>query len=139
MAFYSSSKMKRTPLRKKSKLPISLIQRKIWLECKRIIRKRWGNTCYTCGQTTLTGSNWHTGHLWSKASLGAYLKYDLRVLRPQCYNCNINRGGMGADFYSRMVKDHGSTYMEELERDRQKTVKAYDHYLNVLEQYKKLI
>lgn len=130
--------MKRTRLKKKSKMPISRLQRKIWELCKQIIRKKYGAHCYTCGQTGLTGSNWHTGHLWAKASLGAYLKYDLRVLRPQCYHCNINLGGRGADFYSRMLRENGSQYMEELEKERQVSVKAYDHYLKILAEYEEL-
>lgn len=130
-------KLKKITLRKKSKQKISVIQRLLWNECKRIIRKKYGNICYTCGRTNLNGSNWQTGHLWSKASLSAYLKYDLRVLRPQCYNCNINRGGMGADFYLKMWETEGVSYMRKLEADRKKTVKAYDFYLGLLEKYKK--
>lgn len=125
-------------MRKQSKQSISKIQRKIWEHCKRIIRERHGNSCFTCGRTGLTGSNWHTGHLWAKASLGAYLKYDLRVLRPQCYHCNINLGGNGADFYRKMLQEVGQEKMEELERDRQKTVKAYDFYVKLLSEYEKL-
>lgn len=130
--------MKRSSLKKTSKQPISLLQRKIWAECKRITREQFGNSCYTCPAKNLQGSNWHTGHLFSKASLGAFLKYDLRVLRPQCYNCNINRGGAGADFYKNMMKIEGKSYMDRLEKDRQVSVKAYDFYLNLLEEYKRI-
>jgi hypothetical protein len=131
--------MKRTCLKKKSKQKISVLQRKLWEECKRITRKRWGNTCYTCGATGLSGSNWHTGHVpWPKGSLGAVMKYDLRLLRPQCYNCNINLGGQGAIAYKRMLSELGEELMAELERDRQKLVRAYEHYSSLLEEYKKL-
>ena len=128
--------MKKTPLKKKSKQSISLLQRKLWDECKRIIREQYGNTCFTCGKTGLEGSNWHTGHLYPKASLGAYLKYDLRVLRPQCYNCNINLGGNGARYYRKLIATEGKDYVEKIEKDKQVTVKAYDHYLKLLEEYK---
>lgn len=130
--------MRRTKLRKKSKQSISLIQRKLWEHCKRITRERYGNTCYTCNAKNLSGTNWHTGHLWAKASLGAFLKYDLRVLRPQCMACNIWKGGMGADFYLKMWQEHGADYMNKLLADRKITVKAYDHYVLLLEEYKKL-
>jgi len=76
--------------------------------------------------------------MWAKASLGAFLKYDLRVLRPQCYNCNINQGGRGADFYKRMLEEIGKVEMEKLEKDRQVTVKAYDFYLELLTKYQNL-
>jgi hypothetical protein len=126
------------PLKRKSNQKISVIQRKLWDECKRIIRARHGNQCYSCGAKDLVGSNWHTGHLWAKAALGAYMKYDLRVLRPQCYKCNIHHGGAGADFYLRMWEENGAEYMEKLKQDRNVTVKAYDHYLNLLNEYEKL-
>lgn len=125
-------------MRKKSKQSISLIQRKIWEECKRIIRSKYKNVCYTCGRVGLEGSNWHTGHLLAKASLGAYLKYDLRLLRPQCYNCNINLGGNGAIFIENMRAIEGNEYVDKILADRKETVKAIDHYLNVLEEYKSI-
>ncbi len=122
-------------MRKKSKQSISLIQRKIWVECKRLIREKYGNTCYTCPRSNLIGSNWHTGHLLAKASLGAFLKYDLRLLRPQCYNCNINLGGMGAVFIENMRRIEGNDYVDQILKDRQITVKAMDHYLQLLDTY----
>lgn len=76
--------------------------------------------------------------MWPKASLGAILKYDLRILRPQCYHCNINLGGNGAVFYAKMLAEIGPEKMMQLESDRNVTVKAYDHYLKLLEEYKKL-
>lgn len=130
--------MKRSKIAKKGKTPISKIQRQIWEECKRIIRRDYGNICYTCGKGNLEGSNWHTGHLFAKASIGAYLKYDLRVLRPQCYFCNINCGGRGAEFIEKMRDIEGDEYVDQIIRDKQVTVKAYDHYLVLLEKYKKL-
>lgn len=128
--------MKRTPLKKKSKQKISVIQRHLWDECKRIVREQFGNTCYTCDAKNLSGSNWHTGHMIPKGSLGAYLKYDLRILRPQCYNCNINLGGNGAEFYRRMVMREGATYVDMIIADKNVTVKAYDFYVKLLAEYK---
>ena len=125
-------------LKKQSKQKISVLQRKLWDECKRIIRTRHGNVCYTCGATGLAGPNWHTGHLYPKASVGAYLKYDLRILRPQCYHCNINLGGNGAVYYRKMESEFGREYMDQLEGDKQVIVKAYDHYLVLLGEYQKI-
>lgn len=134
----SKPSLRCTKLKKSSKQPISKIQRLLWEECKRIIRRDYPNVCYTCGRTGLEGSNWHTGHMWAKASLGANLKYDLRVLRPQCYFCNVNCGGRGAEFYAKMLRENGQEYMDNLEIERGITVKAYDHYVMLLEKYKSL-
>ena len=76
--------------------------------------------------------------MWAKASLGTYLKYDIRLLRPQCYFCNINCGGQGAIFYKKMLDEKGKKFMDQLEKDKQVTVKAIDHYITILEHYKSL-
>jgi len=70
--------------------------------------------------------------------LGAWLKYDLRLLRLCCYNCNINLGGNGAVFYAKMLKENGQKYMNNLSKERQISVKAYEHYEKLLAEYKKL-
>lgn len=131
--------MRKTRLKKQGKQKISVIQRKLWELCKNIIRKQYGSTCYTCDQAGLVGSNWQTGHLWPKASLGAYMKYDLRVLRPQCFICNIHRGGAGAEYYARMLRENGQEYMTKLEAERQVTVKALDHYQDLIPKYQEIL
>lgn len=125
-------------LRRASKQPISKLQKLIWDECKRIVRSRYKD-CYTCPAKNLQGSNAHTGHgPWPKACLSAFLKYDLRCLRLQCYSCNVNKGGMGHEFGKRLLAEIGPEAMAQLERDRGVTVKAYDHYAKLLEQYRKI-
>lgn len=130
--------MKRCKLKKQSKQKISVLQRQLWQECRRIIKTKYGNVCYTCGAIGLVSSNWQTGHLLAKASLGAYLKYDLRILRPQCFRCNINMGGNGAIFIENMRRLEGNDYVDSILEDRKKTVKAYDLYIQLLDQYKLL-
>lgn len=76
--------------------------------------------------------------MFPKAALGAYLKYDLRLLRPQCYFCNINCGGNSAVFYRNMVEVEGQDYVDKIYNDKQITVKAMDHYVKLLDEYRKL-
>lgn len=135
--------MKKTKLSKKSKKAISVIQRELWVECRRIAKEQFSNKdgtidCYTCRAKNLQGSNCQLGHVpWPKSVLGAYLKYDVfRVLRWQCSKCNIWAGGQGAEAYKRMLKEEGKEYMAKLERDRNVTVKAYDFYVDLLAYYK---
>lgn len=125
-------------MKAKSSQKISVIQRKLWEECKRLTRAKYGYVCYTCSKNLENGVQNHTGHFIPKSVSGAYLKYDLRNLRPQCYNCNINLGGNGAEFYRRLVENEGQGYVDELFRDKQKTVKALDHYLFLLDKYKSM-
>ena len=137
--------MKKTPLRKKSKQSISLIQRKLWDECRRIAREQFSNPngtidCYTCSAKKLQGSNCQLGHVpYPKSVLPAYLKYDVfRVLKWQCAKCNLFGGGMGATAYKRMLKEEGKAFMDKLEQDRNITVKASDHYQKLLAEYKEI-
>lgn len=132
--------MRKTPLRKKSKTPKKKLEDKLWQLCKEITRKRYGNSCYTCPRTGLEGSNWHTGHMIAKASLSNYLKYDLRILRPQCYHCNMNLGGMGADFRRNMERIEGKKYVQAIEKDRNILIKADEMWFKEkIEEYQKLL
>lgn len=130
--------LKKGILNKLGKQKISTIQRKLWVECRRIIRSRYEHTCYTCNAQNLQGANLQTGHMLAKASVGAYLKYDLRVLRPQCYLCNIRHGGRGADFIENMRRIEGNEYVDQILKDRNVIVKAIDHYIQLLETYKQI-
>lgn len=127
----------KTKLKKVSKKPISKIQREIWEHCKRIIRAKYPPVCFTCGKP-VAGSNDHTAHFIPKSVCGAYLKYDLRNLRRCCYYCNINLGGNGSMYYKKLVEIEGQEYVDQLFNDKNITVKAYDHYLELLDKYKKL-
>lgn len=98
------------------------------------------NVCYTCGKTGLEGSSWQTGHMWAKASLSHHLKYDLRILRPQCFWCNINLGGNGAVYYAKMLSENGKKYMEALEKEKQILIKADEiWFVNKIEDYKLIL
>lgn len=130
-------------MNKKSKQSISVIQRKLWEHCRRLtkyIYKKADGTydCYTCSQTNLVGSNCQTGHFIAKSVCGAYLKYDLRNLRIQCFRCNCNLSGNGAIFYRNMVEREGQEMVDELFKDKQKSVKAIDIYLEQLAIYEQM-
>lgn len=98
---------------------VTNIKSKIWELCKTIIRKKYPNNCYTCGQTNLSAGNWHTGHFVSKSLCNSKMKFDLRNLRPQCYRCNINGGGAGAIFYKLMVEREGQEYVDGIFKDNE--------------------
>lgn len=132
--------MKKTPLKRKSRSELARLKSRLWELCKLITRKRYGSTCYTCGKTGLSGWNQQTGHMWAKASLGTHLKYDLRVLRIQCATCNQFKGGMGADFYAKMLKIEGKEYMDQLENERQILIKANkEWFIEKIKEYKEIL
>jgi hypothetical protein len=109
---------------------------KIWKLCRELAFKMYKTDCYTCRQSNLTGANCQLGHMWAKASLSAHLKYDMRILRWQCWRCNCNLGGMGAEFYARMLREKGQEYMDALEKERQILIKADSiFYENKIKEY----
>lgn len=130
-------------MKKESKQTISVIQKKLWQECRRLILDIYQKVdgtweCYTCSQQNLQKSNKQIGHFIAKSVCGAYLKYDLRNLRVQCFRCNCNLSGNGAVFYRNMVEREGQEFVDELFIDKQKSIKAIDHYINLLTQYEKM-
>lgn len=124
------------------------LEDELWEHCKRITRARYALksptiaverwNCFTCGRPITSKQNAQTGHFIAKSVCGAYLKYDLRNLRIQCIACNVWQGGNGAFFYKNLVSEKGQEYVDELFRDKNKIVKASDHYKKLLEEYKKL-
>ena len=131
--------MKRTKLNKVGKQSISKIQKLLWIELRRVAGIVYKKDCYTCLAKNLQGSNCQLGHVpWAKSVLGALLKYDLRCVRWQCMRCNIHAGGQGAEAYKRMLREEGKAYMDQLEKDRQRLVKASSHYEELLEYYRSI-
>lgn len=114
------------------------LEERLWILCRGIIRNIYPNECYTCPQINLQGSNWHTGHMWAKKWLKMHMKYDLRVLRPQCYRCNMELGGMGAVFFERMQKELSPKAMDDLMEDRDAQVEVDELWLvNKIAEYEK--
>lgn len=141
-----TSQMKRTPLKKvsakkvkKVKRPISKVKAKLWEECKRIIRAKHGNTCYSCGKGGLEGSNWHTGHFISSSICSVHLRYHLDNLRPQCYNCNINKSGNWIGFEEHLIRDgFDPAVLKALNEKTKNESYRLDWYEAKLEEYRKL-
>lgn len=123
------------------KTPLAKTKKALWDECRRITRERYGNTCYTCGRTGLEGSNWQTGHFISSSICSVFLRYHLDNLRPQCYNCNINKSGNWIAFEAHLIVDKGRTFPEWLKQMNQDTKnEQYDilWYEAKLEEYRLL-
>lgn len=114
---------------KAKKTPEKKLKAILWQLCKEIIRKQYGNSCYTCGAEGLTGGNWHTAHFIASSICGAYLRYDLRNLRPGCYRCNVSLAGNGAVFYKNLVEREGQTYVDGIFADKTRITKLNRAFL----------
>ena len=131
---------KTTKRTRKKKSELQKLKIKLWELCKNIIRTKYGNTCYTCGKQGLEGSNWHTGHFISSSICSTELHYDLNNLRPQCYNCNINKSGNWLAYEQNLLKD--KIDIQEL-KDKNEATKGQmyreDWYKEKIEEYKNIL
>lgn len=91
--------------RKRKKPTITLLKKKLWKLTREIIIKRYGNNCYTCPNSDLSGSGLHCGHFISSSVCSVEMRYDLGNLRPQCYACNIHRSGNWPAFERHLIAD----------------------------------
>ena len=96
------------------KKTLAKLKKILWILCKKIIRKIYPPTCYTCGKTGLSGSNLQTGHGKPKGALPLKFQYDLRNLRPQCMTCNLHLGGCTDIFMAKLEKEkEGKQFLKE--------------------------
>lgn len=119
------TKLKTTRKRRK-KGELTKLKAKLWELCKLITRKQYGNadgtwTCYTSGKSIVLPKNVHTGHFIPSSLCSVELRYDLRNLRPQSYNDNINHSGNPHQFRRNLIAHHGIEYVEELEMRNEAT------------------
>lgn len=126
-------------LKRKSRTEVAKLKDELWQLCRQIQFKKYGDVCYTCDKP-ISGSNRHLGHFIPSASGGAFLRWDLRNLRPQCYFDNINLGGHGSEYYRRLVEREGQEYVDQLFRDKQKTIKCDKWWLmEKISEYEKIL
>lgn len=103
-------------VKKPKKRTVSKLKKELWQLCKEITRARYGNSCYTCPKTGLIGGNWQTGHFIASSVCSTELRYDLNNLRPQCYNCNINKSGNWPAFERRLIAENGAAFVTRLKQ-----------------------
>lgn len=136
---------KRPAKRVKSKKPsMRLLKNKLWAECKRLVREKYGNgdgtfTCYTCGAYLDSPAKAQTGHFIPSSVCSAAMRYDLDNLRVQCYRCNINLSGNWIEYEARLKKEGIDT--EALKQRNRDTIgKQYDSfwYTKKIEEYRTL-
>jgi hypothetical protein len=86
--------MPRTSVKKPT---VTSLKKKLWAVTRLLVFQTYGTDCYTCDRKNLTGSNCQGGHMpWASSELSVTCRYDIRYIRPQCYDCNINKNGRGA-------------------------------------------
>lgn len=84
--------------------------------CRKHIRSKYPNTCFTCGKENLQGKDWNTGHFLKKGILPYSLKFSELVLRPQCQGCNRGRSGNEGIYALNLLKTEGYEYLLTIDR-----------------------
>lgn len=147
--FWKKKPTKKKPIKlngkkmpRKAKTESRKIQDELWQECRRIVKERYltygVHYCFTCSKR-IEKANCQLGHFIPNSTGGALLRYNLDNLRLQCYFCNINLGGNGAEFYRRLVNEKGQQFVDDLfEIKRKGSVNALDWYKKLLNEYKKM-
>lgn len=119
---------------------ISLLKKKLWEECKRIIRERYNPYCYTCG-AYLEGSARQTGHFIPSSVCSVEMRYSLDNLRIQCYRCNINLSGNWPAYEKHLKEEKGPDFPDALKAKNEQTKgRMYDvlWYQQKLDEYRQL-
>lgn len=124
---------------RKKKPAIKKLRGTLWKLCRQYAMLKYPHVCYTCGKRLKAGtSNMQLGHMFPSASCGAFLRYDMRNLRWQCFHCNINLGGNGAEFYRRMTQEVGESAIKKLCQERNLITKTdrffYEKYIDLYQQ-----
>lgn len=100
--------------KRRKKSDLAKVKAKLWELCRLITRREYGDHCYTCGKGPLTGSSYQTGHFITSSICSVELRYDLKNLAVQCFNCNIDKSGNWVVFERLLREKHGDAYVEEL-------------------------
>lgn len=104
----------------KKKLPsLSVLRKKAWGMVSMYVRMKGADDlgytkCVTCG----LARHWkelQAGHFVPQAQ-GNAARWDLRNIHPQCYRCNINLGGNGAEFGPYIRNLYGDEGYDEIRR-----------------------
>jgi len=119
-----------------AKKNLSYYKKKLWRLTSEYVRKRdcaefqagegkgMGSEvskCCTCGRID-SWKSLQAGHFIPRAQ-GNATYFDLRNIHSQCYRCNINLGGNGAEYYPYMAGRYGEKVVDELRQLSRTTVK----------------
>ena len=105
--------MRKSPLNKISKLPLSVLKRKAIITFNAWIRerdrKRLGGRCYTCGKP---GDQ--AGHYIHNKNA---VRFNETLTNLQCVGCNQYASGNLGVYGERLIKEHGLKKIQELRRE----------------------
>jgi len=104
----------------------SVIKKSLWGYISKVIRLKYADDngyvkCVTCN-TIKHYKELQAGHFIPQAQ-GDACRYIEENIHPQCYRCNINLGGNGAEYYPYMLDMYGQELIDDLRALSKTTVK----------------
>ena len=130
------------PRRRRKKGEVTKLKEELWGLCRQIVKKRYGNSCYTCGREVPDGKGMHTAHYITSSLCSVALRYDLRNLRTGCYNCNINLSGNWPAYQKRVEQELGPEITATLLKENEETkglIYGTDWFERQITHYKTLL
>ena len=131
----------RKPRKRRRKGPLTLAKEKLWAVTRLLVFKTYGSDCFTCPRKNLKGSDRHGGHVpWASSELSTPCRYDVRYIRAQCYDCNMNKNGCGAEAFKKMVlQGIDVDLMWNLNKEMKGKVYTLEQVKALTESYKQLL
>lgn len=113
------SKKVKTKVKKKTKGQLIAEADKLFSLYIRISSADWRGygKCYTCGKIEHY-KKLQCGHFISRSSHN--LRFDERNVRTQCVSCNVFKNGNYIEYTTRLQKERGYEFVEQLKKDGKK-------------------
>lgn len=108
-------------------------KKEFWKVFSLYIRTRDKFICFTCG-AELERRNSQAGHMIPRAAGGLSLYFNEDNVHCQCYRCNINLGGNGAEYARRFILKYGQKSFDKIIKLRDTGYLKY-----TIEDYQRLI
>jgi len=111
---------------------------KAWKAMSEYVRRSEANkdgyvACVTCGIVKYwKGDGMHAGHFVPQAQ-GDAARFELDNIHTQCYRCNVNLGGNGAEYTPWMIAKYGQERVDEIRQLAGKVVKYTEEDYNDME------
>ena len=119
------------------KSEIEKLKKKLDIIFSRYIRQRDKGQCYTCPKKD-DPKYMQCGHFNPRQYFST--RWDERNNHCQCYACNILYNGQPSRYAQHLMQDYGKNIINELEKDRLKSIKLdIIWYLEKIQYYEKLL
>lgn len=91
------------------------LKKKVWKKFSLYIRLKHADEngfveCYTCGRK-MHWKEAQAGH--GLGGRGNSILFDEEIVKPQCYRCNVEKGGAYDEFHDRLIREYGEEWFHK--------------------------